>query len=281
MGKQSKKKRQQRQKQQRKDDEVVGAALEAQVARLRRLQLSREACGTEGQEHPNDDLARAEACGFRVCDARAEAQREERGAQVDAAGAAAAAADELRQDLDTRPSSGPSDSDGGDGGDASGSPVGRCTDDYFLAMHAPLERAERKRQDDAALHRDNGSKRRGQPAARPDSAHRAGSSSGFGALEVDSGDSSDESSDSQRGVATMDDASTDSGEHEDDEPLETVVDRDGQQIHVEGELIDAILAIRTQASYLAPKKVAAKLKQQGFETAELRRVIDAVWAMDI
>ena len=105
MGKQSKKKRQQRQKQQRKDDEVVGAALEAQVARLRRLQLSREACGTEGQEHPNDDLARAEACGFRVCDARAEAQREERGAQVDAA------------DLDTRPSPGPSDSDGGDGGD--------------------------------------------------------------------------------------------------------------------------------------------------------------------
>ena len=43
MGKQNnKKKKQQRQKQQEKDDELVSAALEAQVARLRRLQLSRE-----------------------------------------------------------------------------------------------------------------------------------------------------------------------------------------------------------------------------------------------
>ena len=272
MGKQNnkKKKQQQRQKQQEKDDELVGAALEAQVARLRRLQLSPEACGTEDQEHPNDDLQRAASCGFRVCDIRAEAKSEQLAAQVVHSVSNQAAAFELCDYFDAPSSPGLSDEDSSS----------RWSDEYFLAMHAPLERAERKRQDAEALHRDNGSKRRGQPAMRLGSAHTAGSS-GFDVLDVDSTDSDNssdtsESGDTQRGVETLDDPPSDSAD-EDEDDSEIIMTRDGQQIEVAGELIDAIIAIRTQASYLAPKKVAAKLKQQGFDTADLRRIIDAIW----
>ena len=269
MGKQNnKKKKQQRQKQQEKDDELVGAALEAQVARLRRLQLSREACGTEDQEHPNDDLQRAASCGFRVCDIQAEAKREQLATQVVHSVSNEAAALELCDYFDAPSSPGLRDEDRSS----------RWSDEYFLAMHAPLERAERKRQGAEALHRDNGSKRRGQPAMRPDSAHTA-DSSGFDGLDIDSADSdttdTSDSSDTQCGVETHDPPSDSADEDEDD--IEIIMTRDGQQIEVTGELIDAIIAIRTQASYLAPKKVAAKLKQQGFDTADLRRVIDTIW----
>ena len=69
---------------------------------------------------------------------------------------------ELREYFDAPSSPGPSDE--GSGSNTAATVSERCSDEYFLAMHAPLERAERKRQGAAALHRDNGSKRRGQPA---------------------------------------------------------------------------------------------------------------------
>eukprot|EP01043_Picozoa_sp_COSAG02_P012713 COSAG02_NODE_495_length_21151_cov_31.954256_14_plen_279_part_00 len=275
MGKQNKKKKKQRQKkQEEEEEELFGAALEAQVARLRRMQLSAEACGTEDQEHPNDDLKRAAVCGFRVCDVQTEAKSEALASQATESVSNEAA--ELREYFDAPSSPGPSDE--GSGSNTAATVSERCSDEYFLAMHAPLERAERKRQGAAALHRDNGSKRRGQPAIRPDSARPAGSSSGFDVLEVDSSDSSDTSGtgDAQHGVEVLDSPPSDSA-GEDDDDLEIIMTRDGQQIEVTGELIDAIIAIRTQASYLAPKKVAAKLKQQGFDTADLRRVVDAIW----
>ena len=277
MGKQNKKKKKQRQKKQEQEaDELLDAALEDQVARLRRMQLSAEACGTEDQEHPNDDLKRAAACGFRVCDVQAEAKSEELAAQVARSVSSKAAADELCEYSDEPSSPGPSDERSCACSAATLSDP--CSDEYFLAMHAPLERAECKRQGAEALHRDNDSKRRGQAAARPDSARAAGSSSGFDVLEVDSSDSgassdTSETRDTQHGVEVTDSA----GDDDDDDDVETIMTRDGQQIEVTGELIDAIMAIRTQASYLAPKKVAAKL--QGFDTADLRRVIDAIWDM--
>ena len=282
MGKQNKKKKrqQQRQRQQEKEDELVGAALEAQVARLRKLRLSAEACGTEDQEHPNDDIQRAAACGFRVCDILEEVQREEFAAQAAQSVGDETAAAELRDYFDA-PSS-PEPSDKGSSSRAEDAASDRSSDEFFLAMHAPLERAERKRQDTQARHRDNGSKRRGQPAVRPDSTCRTASSSGFDALEVDSDDSG--SSSEQQGVEVLADPLPDRAaeeEKEEDEEeesdIEVITTRDGQHIEVTGELIDAIIAIRAQASYLAPKKVTAKLKQQGFDTADLRRVVDAIW----
>ena len=295
MGRQAKKHKQKAQKQraQEKDDELLGAALEAQCERLRKMKLSREACGTEDQEHANDDLARAKACGFRLCDVREEAAR----ATVAAAagGAGEVAAGELREYFDTSgsaPSGDPMTPRDGSGGSADepAPEAEPCTDERFAAMHAPLEAAEIKRQESETLHRDNGSKRRGQKAVRPltDSreftAGATSSSSGFDALGVDTSDES--SSDSDRETDAREGVPTESGDESDEGDTELIEIEGGKMVPVEGSLIDAIFAIREAQSYLAPKKVAAKLKQQGFGSngeagvgSDLKKIVEAVWAV--
>jgi hypothetical protein len=307
MGKQTKKQKQKlkAQRQQEKEDEMHGAALEAQCERLRKMKLSREACGTEGQEHENDDLARAEKCGFRPCDVREELLRDAV-AGTGAEGVRESAEEQLHEYFDalglvcatgldfTKPRSVTSDGARGAGGRVQAVPE-PGTDEHFAAMHAPLEAAEVKRQATETLHRDNGSKRRGQKAARAlaeggkfigGGGRRDMSSSAagsvFDALGVETSESSDDESSGsnlEHGIAAI---PTDSGD-ESDGDTELIAIEGGEKVRVDGELFDAIFAIREAQSYLRPKKVVAKLKQQGFgpndETGDLKKIIEAVWAV--
>ena len=230
------------------------AAVAAQCARLRKMRLTAEAAGTEGQEHPNDDLVKAEQCGFRVVALPTPTQVSAALKSIPGVPAEAAAA------IGQYFSSGSED-------EAHAEVVERTDDAFFIAMHAPLEAMEAKQNAAEALHLDNGTKRRGVRAVRRSASHSHPGSS----------EDEDEDADGTEGEGAALSGSGSDAESDLSSGSFVEVEVDGKTVQVEAECRDSLQQIKLQASYLSIKKVCAKIEQQGWRGLD-RKLVATMWA---
>jgi GNAT superfamily N-acetyltransferase len=228
-------------------DGSVSAAMAARCARLRQRRLSAGAAGTDGQEHDNDDVSRARACGYReVLVTAATIRAALAGAQIKVGGtvpaeSVQAALCEYFDDLSTN--------------SAEEEPLDSAA---FGARHAPLELLEQSDKVEKGEKEAEGVTDHAQPGAGV----------------------SNDTSEEEAAAAAAAAAEEEEGESGGEEAVLEVRVQGGQVVQVERELWECIRSIRAQSgSVLSSKKVFQKVQRMGWSKVN-RKVINALWELE-